>query len=178
MRMPVDCRKLVHRMGMFVWARLGNCPLCINRAFQATFVSWCLTAFLQWFPISGPLLTLSKGTGYALTALWLSHLLAFAFKASASVREGSSGAGERQSTSRRNVFPIFGRAFVTAAVAASVPRFAFAQCNEATRARCEAITSNCHANCNRSAHREEAVHACYQECYSNYVACKANAGCP
>jgi hypothetical protein len=177
MRMPMDCRKLVRTLGMLVWARLGNCPFCIGRAFQATFVSWCLTAFLQWFPISGPLLTLSNGAACALTALWLGHLLAFAFKASASVREGTSGAGRPRSTSRRNVLQVFGRAFVTAAVAASIPGFALAQCNEATRARCDATASNCHANCNRSAHREEAVHACYQECYSTYVTCKATAGC-
>jgi hypothetical protein len=161
MRVPMDCRELVRRLGMLVWARLGNCPFCIGRAFQATFVAWCLTAFLQWFPISRPLLTLSKGTVYGL----------------ASVREGSSGAEGRQSTSRRNVFQAFGRAFVTTAVAASIPSFALAHCNDAMRARCEEITPNCHANCNRSAHREEAVHACYQECNSNRMTCKAKAGC-
>jgi hypothetical protein len=177
MRVPVGCRKLVRQMGMLIWARLGNCPLCINRAFQAALASWCLTAFLQWFPISGPLPTFSKGTACALTALWLGHLLAFAFKASASIRVGSSGAEGPQSASRRKVFEIFGHAFVTAAVVASVPSFALAQCNEATRARCEAITSSCRANCNRSAHREEAVHACYQECNSNNVTCRTDARC-
>lgn len=177
MRVPVGGRNLIRGLGMLVWARLGNCPLCINRAFQAAFVSWCLTAFLQWFPISGPLLTLCQGTAYALTALWLCHLVAFAFKASASIREGSSGAEEWQSASRRTVFQAFGHAFVTAAVAASVPSLALAQCSEATRTHCEAMASNCRANCSRSAHREEAIHACHQECYSNYVACKASAGC-
>jgi hypothetical protein len=177
MRVPVDCRKLARRLGMLAWARLGHCSFCISRAFQATFVSWSLTAFLLWFPISGPLLTFGKATACAMTALWLGHLLAFAFKASASVRDESSGEGGRHATSRRNAFQVFGRAFVTAAVAASVPSFALAQCNEASRSRCEAIASNCRANCNRSAHREEAVHACYQECHSNYTTCKANAGC-
>jgi hypothetical protein len=174
MRVPVDCRKLVRRVGMLVWARLGHCSFCISRAFQATLVSWCLTALSLWFPIWGPLPTLSIGTACALTALWLGHLIAFALKASASAQGGASGA---RAASRRNVLQAFGHAFVTAAVVASVPGFALAQCNEATRAHCEAIASNCRANCNRSAHREEAIHACYQECYSNYVACKANAGC-
>lgn len=174
--MPADCWKL-SRIGMLVRARLGNCLFCMRRAFQATFVSWCLTAFVQWLPVSGPLPTLSGVAACALTALWLGHLLAFALRASASARQGNNAGSGRRAISRRNVLPIFGRAFVTAAVAASVPSFALAQCNEAGAARCNAIASNCHGNCRRSAHREEAIRACYQECYSNYVDCKADARC-
>jgi hypothetical protein len=171
---PVNCRNSVRRMGMLLWARLGNCPFCTRRAFQATFVSWCLTAFLQWLPGSGPLLTVSGATACALTALWVGHLFVFALKLSASVQEGSSAESERP-FSRRYVLS-FGRAFVGAVVAASVPSFGLAQCNEVAT-RCEAIASNCHANCSRSAHREEAARACYQECHSNYLACKADARC-
>src|SRR4051794_30163741 len=102
MRMPVFCQKLVRRTGMLLWARLGSCAFCTRRAFQATFVSWCLAALLQWLPISGPLLTFSRATACALTALWLGHLSAFAVEVSASVRR-ESDAESKRSISRRYV---------------------------------------------------------------------------
>jgi hypothetical protein len=75
------------------------------------------------------------------------------------------------------MIPIFARALVTVAVATSIPTVVLAQCNEAAAARCEAAASKCGSKCDSAFHREEANHACHQECHANQVACKADARC-
>lgn len=42
---------------------------------------------------------------------------------------------------------------------------------------CQSEVSNCLPKCDRASHREEAIHACHQECQSNYVSCRTDAQC-
>lgn len=79
--------------------------------------------------------------------------------------------------SRRGRRSALVRAFVAMMIASAVPTFASAQCPEATAASCRPVALDCRTSCERSYHREEALHACFQECQANYVACTAAARC-
>lgn len=61
----------------------------------------------------------------------------------------------------------FLQTFVLLAIVALNPTFARAECSEAPA---------CHEHCNRVFHREEANHACHQECYAQHEACQTKSG--
>jgi hypothetical protein len=52
-----------------------------------------------------------------------------------------------------------------------------AECDQVAASHCQSEVSNCQAKCDRAFHRTEAVHACHQECQSNYVSCRTDAQC-
>ena len=125
-------------------------------------MAWVLTGFGLGIPFSPPFLGLTKIVAFALTTLWLGHLLAHAIKVSAAARLRQQGINDARVVSRRNTLPIFTRALAMAALATSLPTLAFADCDQAT-AQCEAAAANCRANCDRAFHREEVDQACHQE---------------
>jgi hypothetical protein len=59
----------------------------------------------------------------------------------------------------------------------TVSSLALAECDEHTASRCQSEVSYCLAKCERNFHREEAIHACHQECRSNYASCRTGAQC-
>jgi hypothetical protein len=176
MLMSKDLQGLIHRVGMSLWKRLGSCPRCVRSAFRAAFMAWVLTGFGLAIPFSPPFFGLTKIVAFALTTLWLGHLLAHAIKVSTAARLRQQGINDARVVSRRNTLPIFTRALAMAALATSLPNLAFADCDQAT-AQCQAAAANCRANCDRAFHREEVDQACHRECYSRYAACKAEARC-
>jgi hypothetical protein len=177
MRASVYCRRSLRRFAISIWGSLGSCPCCIRDAFRAAFISWVLAGVGQAIPITSQFLTLSQTAACTLTALWLAHLVAHALKVSIAGRPGGKASARQGSISRRNMIPIVARALATVAVATSIPTVVLAQCSEEAAARCQAAASNCRARCDRAFHREDANHACHQECYANQVACKADARC-
>jgi hypothetical protein len=176
MRASVYCRRSLRRFAISLWGSLGSCPCCIRDAFRAAFISWVLAGVGQAIPITSHFLIFSKTVACTLTALWLAHLLAHALKVSIAGRPEEKASARQRSISRRNMIRIFARALAIVAVATSIPTVVLAQCEEAA-ARCQAAASNCRAKCDREFHREEANHACHQECYANQVTCKADARC-
>jgi hypothetical protein len=173
----VDYRQSARRFGMLLWANLGSCSCCVHSAFRAAFIAWALASSGLAIPIASPILTCIVGIACAFTVLWSVHLLAHALKVSVAARKQLWTSDNQAGISRRNMMPIFARAVVSAAVVASIPTFAFGQCNEAAAARCQAAASDCRAHCNRIFPRAEANHACYQECYANHTSCRTDAGC-
>ena len=176
MRASRVCRQLIHQIGTSLWNSLGSCPRCIRSAFRAAFIAWVLMGLGQVIPFLAPLQTLSIIATFALTALWMGHLLAYALKVSIAPPRPQMTI-DQGAMSRRDMMPIFVRALATAAIATSLPTLAFAQCDQAAATRCQAAASNCRANCARSFHREEAIHACHQECYANHSTCRSEAKC-
>jgi hypothetical protein len=177
MRGSVYCRRSLRRFATLLWGSLGSCRRCIRSAFRAAFMSWALAVVGHAIPIASQFLTLSTIVACTLTALWLTHLVAHALKVSIVGRPREKASARQESLSRRDMMPIFARALATVAVATSIPTVVLAQCSEEAAARCQAAASNCRAQCDRAFHREEANHACHQECYANQVACKADARC-
>lgn len=177
MRTSRVCPALIHRLGVLLWESLGSCPRCVRSAFRAALMAWVLTGLSQAIPFSPSSLTLTRIAAFALTLLWLGHLLVHAIKVSAAARRRQEGISNPSVVSRRSMMPIFARTLATAALATSIPTLSFAECDQSAAGRCQAATANCRANCDRASHREEANRACHQECYSNYVACRADARC-
>jgi hypothetical protein len=167
----------VRRFGMFLWANLGSCSCCIHSAFRAAFIAWVLASSGLAIRIADPILTCIVGIACAFTVLWSVHLLAHALKVSIAARKQQWTSDSQAGISRRNMMPIFARAVVSAVVVASIPTLAFGQCDEAAAARCQAAAADCRAHCNRIFPREEANHACYQECNANRASCRTEAGC-
>lgn len=52
---------------------------------------------------------------------------------------------------------------------------ALAERDETTASRCRSEVSYCLTKCERAFHREEAVHACRQECQSDEASCRTDA---
>ena len=80
-------------------------------------MAWVLTGFGLGIPFSPPFLGLTKIVAFALTTLWLGHLLAHAIKVSAAARLRQQGINDARVVSRRNTLPIFTRALAMAALA-------------------------------------------------------------
>jgi hypothetical protein len=171
------CQRLVHQLGISLWDSLGRCPRCIRGAFRAMFIAGVLTGIGQLIPFPTQFQTLTRIAAVALTALWMGRLLAYAFRVSVAAPRRQRTAGNQVGMARRDMMPIFVRALATVAVVTTVPGLALAQCDQAAATRCQAAASDCRAKCARSAHREEAVHACHQECYSVYSTCRTGARC-
>ena len=170
---------LIHLLGVSLWKRLGSCPRCMHSAFRAAFMTWLLTGFGLVIPFLPPFLVLTTIAAFALTALWLGHLLMHAIRVSTRTRLRHEGSNSPVVISRRGMLTIFTRTLATAALATSIPALAFADCDQAAAEQCETASADCRASCGRSFHREEATRACHQECYSHYVACKTTkARCP
>jgi hypothetical protein len=175
MRVLMDCRRSIRQVATSLGSSLGRCPRCIRSAFRAALIAWVLTGLSQVLPNSTQLAALISVAGCGLTALWLGHLLAHAFRVSTVARSGT--AQNQGAMSRREIFPIFARALAAAAAASSLPSMALADCDQGAAERCSAAVSNCRAHCDRVFHRDEAIHACHQECTSDYGTCRAKSKC-
>ena len=171
------CQRWVHRLGVSLWERLGSCPHCIRSAFRAACIAWVSTWLGQVIPLLTQLQTLTKIAAFALTALWIGHLLAYAFKVSSAAPRRRKTSSNQVAMARREMMPIFARALATTAIGTALPTLALAQCDQAAATRCHATASDCRAHCARSFHREEAIHACHQECYTAYSTCRTEARC-
>jgi len=131
----------------------------------------------QVIPLVTQLQTLTKIAAFALTALWMGHLLAYAFKVSIAAPRRQKTPSDQVDMARREMMPIFIRVLAATAIGTVLPTLALAQCEEAAAKRCHATASDCRAKCARSFHREEAIRACHQECYTGYSTCRNEAGC-
>ena len=140
-------------------------------------IAWVLTGIGQLIPFPTQFQTLTMIAAFALTALWMGHLLAYAFKVSIAAHRRQKTASNQVAMARRDMMPLFARALAATAVATTLPGLALAQCGEAAATRCQAAVLDCRAKCARSAHREEVVRACRQECFSAYVTCRTEARC-
>ena len=156
-----------------LWTGLGSCLYCIRGAFRAAMAAWSIAIVAQAIGAYQHLPVVIGTAACALTGLWLAHLFAHGLKA---YRRGEAATGQR-GFSRRAAIRAFVSATASAAIVTSIPHLAFAQCSDATAARCHSTELECHAGCDRSFHREERNHACHQECASNSVGCKADAEC-
>ena len=156
-----------------LWTGLGSCLYCTRGAFRAAVVAWSIAIVAQGIGAYQRLPVVIGTAACALTALWLAHLFAHGLKA---YRRGEVAPGQ-PGVSRRAAVRAFMSATASAAIVTSIPRLALAQCGDETTARCHSTELECHAGCDRSFHRDERNHACHQECSSNSVACKADAGC-
>jgi hypothetical protein len=169
--------RLMRWFGVSLWRSLGSCLCCMRSSFRAAAIAWVLTGVSQTFPVPTQWLTGTSIAAAALTVLWLGHLLAHSVKVSAAGRL-SRGAGSKQGpVSRRELMPIFARAFAMAAIATSIPNLASAECDKAAAERCQTAASGCRSHCSRAFHREEEIRACHQECYANYTGCRNEARC-
>jgi hypothetical protein len=122
----------------FLWDKLGNCSICIRKAFQAAAAGWSLTlvfALLGW----SQLVVLTTLGAITLTTLWLAHLLVHARKVII-VAESPDiirsvlpvpGGQSVETVSRRAMLPLFVRALCAAAVMSATPAFA-QQCTAGT----------------------------------------------
>ncbi len=167
------CGRSMRQFWVPSWASLGSCVYCTRGAFRAAVIGWGLSGFIGVVGAPSHLLMPIGVVAFALTMLWLAHLLAHALKASTRWTDSTSRAG----LSRRAMLPVFVRAFVSVAVVTSIPRLAFGQCSEESAAHCHSAELDCHAGCDRLFHRDERNHACHQECSSNSTECRATAGC-
>jgi hypothetical protein len=149
----------------------------MSSAFRAAAMAWVLAGASQTFSFPTQCLTATSIAACALTVLWLGHLLAHAFKASRAARLSRGIASEQGAISRRELMPIFARAFAMAAIATSIPNLASAECDQAAAQRCQTTGQDCRARCSRDFHREEEIRACHQECYANNVSCRTEARC-
>jgi hypothetical protein len=177
MRALIDGRRSIRPVAISLWSRLGSCPFCTRSAFRAALIAWVLTGLSHALPISIQFSHLTTIAACALTALWLGHLLGHAFRVSSATRSLSGTVRSQGAMSRRDIFKIFVRALATAAATTSLPSLALAECDQGAAERCRSAVSNCRAHCARVFHRDEAMHACHQECTSNYDVCITEAKC-
>jgi hypothetical protein len=112
----------VQGVSTFIRGDLGHCSRCTRKAFLAAVSAWVTTAIALWaeWPQA---LAIAEVISVGLTALWITHLLAFAGKVS---REGHEIRPELLNPSRRAFLPMFARTLAFAAVASTVPQLAFA----------------------------------------------------
>lgn len=166
-------RRSLRRLWVSSRTGLGGCVYCTRGAFRAALIAWGLSALIAASRGSGYLAMLIGIVAFALTALWLAHLLGHAFKASGR----GTGSSTQGGPSRRAILPVFVRAFAAAAIVTSLPRLAFGQCNSEEAARCNSAELDCRARCDQLYPQDERSRACRQDCVSNAAACKAAARC-
>jgi hypothetical protein len=113
------------KVGAFLWANIGHCPVCTRKAFLGAMLAWCLVAMLaaldQW--PSAFVVALLGAIG--LTMLWTIHVVVFSIKA-AYVRKKPRTIGPAN-LARRSSLLIFAKAIAAAAAVSTVPSLARAQ---------------------------------------------------
>jgi hypothetical protein len=127
------------------WARLGQCPHCMRKAFQGGLVAWGAWCGALVVGIPSPMLACIMLAAGALTTLWVAHLLAFSFKVSV-----SQHANETSVLPRRAFFWNFARAAAFATAGTALP----ASIAHAARGKhrnpldCSSVGLNCPCCCN------------------------------
>lgn len=117
-------------------AKLGRCSRCMRVSFASAITGWAL-ALLAARVMSWPEAGIALGIGAcALTGLWTTHLLVFAWRAigpPAGTADTTTGGGERTeqwertARSRRHMMLAFAKAVAFVAVATAVPATLLAQ---------------------------------------------------
>jgi hypothetical protein len=103
-----------------LWSPFGNCSLCSRKAFLAAATAWCLV--LVAFPFGQiQLTTIALVLAIGLSLLWLTHLSAFALRASR-----CNANVEAPDLQRRAAFPAVARVAAFAALASVAPRLVHA----------------------------------------------------
>jgi hypothetical protein len=150
-------------------AKLGRCPKCMRQSFVFMLGTWGLVLVMTLVTISPLVLTLSKVIAVTATGLWLSHLTAFAFRATRSAATARGEVMRRNVVTdlshqpRRHFILAFSKSFLLAATAAALPIGAvFAQskmqqCLTCCASRlnacgnagnCNTLYQNCVSSCN------------------------------
>ena len=150
-------------------ANLGRCPRCMRQSFVFMLGTCGLALVLTLVTISPLVLTLSKVIASGATGLWISHLAAFAFRATRSATTargeliGRDDVSTRSLPPRRQFVVSFAKSFLFAASVAALPIGAalaqskLQQCLTccATRlnecgntGKCNTLYQNCVSSCN------------------------------
>ena len=118
------------RLVSFIWSTLGNCRVCIRKAWLAVVAALTISVvvFLAgWHEFLLPSVVMLLG----LMVLWLAHLVAFASKVAVHSEQRATavtGASPSHANafSRRDVMPLFLRSLFLAGLASVTPRSALA----------------------------------------------------
>jgi hypothetical protein len=117
------------RLTGFLWRKLGSCPYCIRKAFQAAAGAWAfalLVLALGWSSASLVLAIIALG----LTALWIAHLVTYAVRVVLHWKRTQTAAETSRAvvitSSRRDLLPVFARAIAAAVLTSTVTPSAFA----------------------------------------------------
>src|SRR5262245_57660666 len=106
-------------LNKFILANLGHCPYCMSKAFQATLIAWGVFFATLILGVPSSTVIWTELAAMGLTGLWIAHLIAFAFRASAAEYHS-----EQSTSARRGFLLSFGSAVAFAAVATATPAFA------------------------------------------------------
>lgn len=121
--------RLGRHLGVLLWTKLGSCPYCIRKAFQAAAGVWALA--LLFFALNwSSLLPMVAIIALGLTALWLAHLVTYACKIVVGRKHSETAAdisnAQMITSSRRDLFPLFARALGAAVFTSAMTPSAFA----------------------------------------------------
>lgn len=116
-------RNKLQRIGITSWSMLGRCGYCMRAAATSALVTWLIALPIS-AATSNPFIAMAAiGTSSALTLLWIAHISAYALRSAQcklrtpTVAEDGTAAYQ----SRRDLFPMFAKAFVLVALATAIP---------------------------------------------------------
>jgi hypothetical protein len=167
--------RLSKNLFSFVWGNLGYCKRCIRKAFQTAAIGWSLVTFATVLGQPRTLTATLTIASAGLTLLWVAHLVAYARKATAYIDEKSASAEspnspgakiQLQSSSRRDVIPLFARMIAGAAIASAIATPAFA----------DSACGGYNGECNRCARRNTPNSPC-EWCHSCGSNCRQDNNC-
>ena len=177
----------------FLLAHLGHCTKCMRMSLLAAIAAWTVS-MAAYETAPSAIAALAIGAAILLSALWVTHLIVFAWKKTISsfpTTEDAKRTSRIPSLSRREFVPNFLRTLALAAVMTASPRTitsAFAQnqgpCDQCSRFRgtntcwtcCSCQNSNCIAGCkNASGGNPDKYNTCIGNCSTIFGNC--NKGC-
>ena len=170
-------------------ANLGHCAKCMRTSFAAAMAAWMI--FVAAYVIAPSAIVMpAELIALSLSALWISHILVFAWKAvkwAPAAAKIDKRASENPSLSRRKFLPSFLRtlaiaAVMTASPGAIVSAFGQAQgpCDGCSRYRgsstcwtcCSCQNSNCITGCkNTSGGNPDRYNTCIGNCSTTFGNC-------
>ena len=118
-------KRHLQTIGITSWAMLGRCAYCMRAAVTSALVMWLIAFALPVITASRLPMIVAMLIASALSLLWIAHISAYALRrvqctlGTPSVEVG----GDVSRHSRRDLFPLFAKAFVFAAIATTVPSF-------------------------------------------------------
>jgi hypothetical protein len=118
--------KKLARVQAFVWSGLGNCTVCIRKAWLAAVIALTLAVIaflLDWRQLALPSAFIALG----LVGLWGAHLFAFASKLRIKPEKLAASDRDTNTVSRRAVMPLLMRTLFLGVVISVMPRSALAQ---------------------------------------------------
>lgn len=102
--------------------QIGSCPFCTRKAFLAMAASWIVTAAIMTISDLPTLSLTSLVIAATLTALWASHLVAYANRISTKTMADDV----QRYITRRNIIPLYAKILAAAAITSMIPKLAFA----------------------------------------------------